>query len=454
MKKIWEKNSTQATTSLVDSYCFKEGVEYDNQLILHDVLGSIAHVHMLKSVGLLTTKEKKELIGGLQAIIDLKTKNEFVVTQVDEDVHTKVEVYLTENCGEAAKKIHTGRSRNDQIAVDLRLYAKKEIVGIATNAIHTIQCLLDYAKKHEYIPMPGYTHMQKAMPSSIGLWIGSIAESLIDDIKLLETAYALNDQSPLGSGAAFGVSLPIARELTAKLLGFSSVLNNSLYCQAARPKIQLGVMQACTQIMITASKFASDLLLFTTSEFNFFSVGGTMNTGSSIMPQKKNLDVMEYVRAKTYTVISYEQMVAGISAGLPSGYNADFGQTKKPFMDTIEIVNQTMAVLQAIISQLVPNIEVLKKACTKELFAAHATYELVQKGTPFRTAYKYIGDHLDDLKNYDALEVIQMTNHIGGPGNLGLDIKNTELKKLKKEWEKKDDDFKNVVNKLLEHIYE
>ena len=217
-----------------------------------------------------------------------------------------MESYLIHKIGESAKKIHTGRSRNDQVAVDLRLYTKDKMYEMALNTIQAVKCLLDYAKKYEYVPMPGYTHMQKAMPSSVGLWSASIAESLIDDLHLLKSVYELNDQSPLGSGASYGVSLPIDREVTAKLLGFASVLNNSLYCQAARPKIQLALMQVCSQMMISLSKFACDLLLFTTSEFDFFSVGVSMSTGSSIMPQKKNIDVLEFIRAKTHTVLSYQ----------------------------------------------------------------------------------------------------------------------------------------------------
>lgn len=450
MKKIWEKKNIGSTNTLVDSYCFKEGVNYDTQLVLYDVLGSVAHARMLENVGIISKKELVELLAGLKNIISLSKKDHFIVSSEDEDIHTKVESYLTQKLGESAKKIHTGRSRNDQIAVDLRLYAKDKTINIAMNTIQTIQCLLDYAKKYEFVPMPGYTHMQKAMPSSIGMWIGSIAESFIDDLIFLKATFDLNDQSPLGSGAAFGISLPINREKTAALLGFSSVLNNSLYCQASRPKIQLALMQVFVQMMITSSKFASDLLLFTTNEFNFFSVGNGMSTGSSIMPQKKNLDVMEYMRAKAHTVIAHQQMIAEISTSLPSGYNADFGQTKKPFMESIQIVDQTMSVIQTIIMQLHPHIAVLEKACTKELFAAHAAYELVKKGVSFRSAYQSVGENLDKLPSYDAVSVIKQTNHTGGPGNLGINKKKKVIRKILSWWTTKDTDFKKMVSSLIE----
>jgi len=449
MKKIWEKQKESAVNSLVDSYCFKEGVDYDNHLVLYDVLGSIAHMYMLQSINILTKEEVKILHKGLVEIISLFRKNAFIVTQEDEDVHTKVESYLTQACGEAAKKIHTARSRNDQVALDLRLYTKEKTIDIALTIAGTIDCLFSFAEKYKNVPMPGYTHMQKAMPSTVGLWIASIAESLMDDLLMLQAAYTINNQSPLGSGAAFGVSLPINRELTAELLGLPTVLNNSLYCQASRPKTQLALMQALVQVMISASKFAADLLLFTTSEFNFFTVGEKMCTGSSIMPQKKNLDVMEYIRAKTHTVISYQQMVASISAGLPSGYNADFGQTKKPFMESIEMVTQTMEVIQAVIHELKPNGDILKQACTKELFATHAAYALVKKGMSFREAYQTVGSHLNSVYSYNPIDVIKETNHTGGPGNLNVEKKVKEVEEIAQWWKKQNILFKEIIKKLL-----
>ena len=204
--------------------------------------------------------------------------------------------------------------------------------------------------------------------------------------------------------------------------------------------------------MISASKLASDLLLFTTSEFDFFHIEENISTGSSIMPQKKNLDVLEYIRAKTHTIISYEQMIAGISVGIPSGYNADFGQTKKPFMESIDIVSQTLEVIVEIIACTKPNSDTLKKACTKELFAAHAAYEMVQKGTPFRAAYQAVGSNLKSLSMYEAIDVIKQTNHTGGPGNVGLDKKQNKLNKIKNVWKKEQSKFSEVVNNLLETV--
>jgi len=449
MKKIWEKNNQEKSLKIIDDYCFKEEVTYDNLLVEYDSLGSIAHAYMLYKMNILSSDEFKKLKEKLIQIIDLYKKGKFVVEPNDEDVHTKVEAYLIDKLGEAGKKIHTARSRNDQVLVDLYLFSKNKLLEIFKQTSSLIEVYLMAAKKNEYIPMPGYTHMKKAMPSSIGLWLGSFAESLLDDLSMLKTTYELVDQSPLGSGAAYGIPLPIDRLLTTKLLGFSKIQNNSLYCQAFRPKIELAIVQALTQLMITMSKFAQDLLIFTTTEFNFFTIADKFCTGSSIMPQKKNLDLMEYLRAKTYTIIGHQQIIASIGASLPSGYNADFGETKKYLMESIKMVLQTIEVVKQIILTLKPNLEVLKKSCTKELLATQASYQLINKNLAFRDAYKKIGKDLEQIPDLDFLEVIKQTNHVGGPGNLGLKKIYQELSVKKKWWFNKENNFMNTIKNLI-----
>ncbi len=450
MKKLWQKGNIKLQ-SIVDEYCFKEGVELDNYLVKQDILGSIAHAQMLSKIGIITDKEYQQLKKTLVEIIELKKNGKFNVVDGDEDVHTKVENYLTEKLGDLGKKIHTGRSRNDQVLVDLRLYSKEKLLQLAMSSLQLIIVLGEAAKKYEFIPMPGYTHMQKAMPSSVGMWLGSFAEQFIDTLSLFESAYELNDQSALGSGAAYGVSLPIDRELTAKLLGFSKVQNNSLYCQISRPTIQLVIMQLLVQIMLGASRFAQDLLLFTTSEFNFFTVDESLCTGSSIMPQKKNLDIMESIRAKTHVVIGYEQMIASMAAGLPSGYNADFGETKGPFIKSFEIVLQTLEVLELTVKSIKPNTEILKKAMTAELYATHLAYQYVKKGMPFREAYEKVGKSLDTIPQFDPIKVLKESSHTGGIGNLNLGTLTKKVLKIENEWKSKQKKFQNVINYLL-HI--
>lgn len=448
MKKLWQKDEKNGS-KLVEDYCFSDGVVLDNNLVIHDVYGSIAHAHALEKLKIITNQELEKLIRCLKEIIILNKKGGFIVTGGDEDVHTKVENYLTEKIGDLGKKIHTARSRNDQIAVDMRLYTKEELLNIAVLINKLINTYLKFAKKYEFVPMPGYTHMQKAMPSSIGMWIGSFVESLMDDLKILQTTYELNDQCPLGAGAAYGLSLPIDRELTATLLGFSKVLNNSLYAVLARAKSHTVVVQSLTQVMLTLSRFAQDMLLFTTSEFNFFQVDPRLCTGSSIMPQKKNLDAMEFLRAKTHVVIGYEQMVNSISAGLPSGYNADFSETKGPLMKSIGIIKESLMVVDLLINSMKPNIEILKNAMTKELYATHAAYELVKKGMPFREAYVKIGSSLNKLPQYDSQEVLKLSTHIGGTGNLGIKKIQKEFSKQENYWKKEKKKYISVINKLL-----
>lgn len=431
MKKLWNQSKNESN-KIVDEYCFKEGTELDNSLVPYDVYGSIAHAKMLVKIGVLKENEFKKLKKYLVEVINLFKKGKFKIEAQDEDVHTKIENYLTEKLGNLGQKIHTGRSRNDQVLVDLRLYSKEKITELTTSIYQLIEAFVVFAKKHEFVPMPGYTHMQKAMPSSVGMWAGSFAEQLTDQLEILKAVYKLNDQSPLGSGAAYGVSLPIDRELTSKLLGFSKVQNNSLYCQISRPTIHLSIVQVLTQIMLCASRFAQDLLLFTTSEFNFFKVvDESICTGSSIMPQKKNLDLMEYVRAKTHTVIANQQLLSSLTAGLPSGYNADFGQTKKPLLESFSIAIQTMEVLKLTINSIKPNIDVLIKSCTPEIYATHFAYELVKKGVPFRKAYLQIKNNLKKIKPPNPITFLKQSIHSGGTNNLKLDSILPSLRRAK-----------------------
>lgn len=448
MKKLWHKNYTQ--NELAEMYCFSRSAVLDNRLIRSDALGSIAHAKMLSTIGILTDAEFISLKKQLLEIIKLDEKGEFTISEHDEDVHTKIENFLTEKVGEPAKKIHTARSRNDQVILDLRLFAKEELFEIFDNAAELVLAFQKMAKQYEFIPMPGYTHMQKAMPSSVGMWMGSFAESLIDDLLLLKSAFVITDQSPLGSGAAYGVSLPINRTLVSNLLGFAKLQNNSLYTMSGRVKFELSAMHAMSQLMLTLSRFAQDLLLFTTTEYNFFTVDDTLLSGSSIMPQKKNLDIMEVLRARSHMVIGHEQTAASIVAGLPSGYNVDFGETKELFIDCVDITGDSIGIVQLVLKNLTPNKEVLLKSCTPDMFAAHAAYLLVKKGMPFRDAYKEIGLHLDKIPQFDVVEVLKSSNHEGGPGNLQLEKIVTAIEEEKKWWSGKKEKYNKAIIELQE----
>jgi len=448
MKKLWSKLGTKPN-NLVDEYCFSEGALFDNELVVYDVYGSIAHAKMLSKIGIISHFEYEKLKQKLIEIIYKHKKGVFKIKPIDEDVHTKVENFLISELGNLGKKIHTGRSRNDQVLVDLRLYGKEKIINLSQKINQLIEMFINYAFKYEFIPMPGYTHMQKAMPSSIGMWLSSFAEQLLDLFQVLEAVYKLNNQSPLGSGASYGVSLPIDRKLTAKILSFSKVQNNSLYCQSSRITIQLSIIQMLVQIMLCVSRFASDLLLFTTSEFNFFKVNENICTGSSIMPQKKNLDLMEYVRAKTHSVISYEKLVASLGAGLPSGYNGDFGQTKAPFIQSLTITIKTLEVVLLTLNSIKPNVEILTKACSPEIYATKFAYQYVTKGISFRNAYIKVKNSINNISTPNIINSLKESKHFGGTGNLKLKTIKKDLDNNIKKWGKIDKDYTKVINSLL-----
>jgi argininosuccinate lyase len=418
-KKLWDKGTTIST--IIEQYLAGDDVVIDQALVKYDVYGSRAHAQMLHQCNLITTKDLTELLKGLDKILELNEKGNFKLQLKDEDIHTKVENYLTELYPESGGKLHTGRSRNDQVLTDIRLYSKDALNEINALTIQLVDSFIQFSKKYQFVPMAGYTHMQQAMLSSVGLWSSAFTESLLDDLTLLQTAYQLNNQSPLGSGAAYGVALPLDRALTAQLLGFEKVQTNSLYCQNSKGKIESTIIHALSSVMQTLSKFAQDILLFTTSEFDYFTVSKSLTTGSSIMPQKNNHDAMELLRANTKLIQSHYQLVASINSDLPSGYNRDTQLIKKPLFDSFKIVAQSIQVVEIYLASLKPNEQKMIQGISNELFAAHHAYQLMKKNDwSFRKAYAYVGKNLDKIPNYNPKVVLQQTNTLSAPGNLNL----------------------------------
>jgi argininosuccinate lyase len=417
--KLWDKG--YQINQEIEKFEIGDDVVYDNRLILPDVLGSIAHAAGLAKVGLLTADELAALRRELVAIAGEAEAGGFQVEPGDEDVHTKIETTLVARLGEAGKKIHTARSRNDQVLVDLRLYLKQVAPRVQLAVLECCDALLGLAEQHRLIPMPGYTHMQRAMLSSVGVWAGAYVEALLDDLMLLEAALTVNDQCPLGSAASYGLPLPIDRQYVSDLLGFRVVQRNVLYAQNTRGKFEAMVVQALAQVMVDLSKLAQDILLFTTAEYRFFTISAEFTTGSSIMPQKKNLGAMELLRAKGQTILSYQQQIMSVLVGLPSGYNMDYQETKRPFIDAIDLATQGALVAALTVRQLVPNEPGLLAACTPELFATDVAYELVAQGVPFRDAYRRIGTSLETLAPMDPHEQLAKRTHLGTSGDLGLE---------------------------------
>lgn len=458
MTKLWQKG--YSLHNKVESYLAAKNSQLDNRLIRHDVWGSLAHAKMLQKIGILSSDELSVLQQALRKILHQAASNDFVIKPSDEDVHTSVENFLAEQAGPAGKKIHTARSRNDQVLVDLRLYGKEQLHITSAKLFALCNALLTFAEEHKDMPMPGYTHMQRAMLSSVGLWASAYAEALLDDEHLLATAYEINDQSPLGSAASYGVPLPIDRQFVADQLGFARVQNNVLYVQNARGKIEAAIVQALTQIMFDLSKMAQDLLLFTTAEYGFFQVSQEVCTGSSIMPQKRNLDIMEVVRARAQTMLAHQQHILGIVSGLPSGYNMDYQETKQPFMEALDLAQESLEICTLVIKNITVNTERILAACTFELFATDQAYELTtQQHMPFRDAYRLVGQQvLAQLDQHTPLPVesqeqlvtrLHTRSHLGGAGNPGFELNRQRLASTQESWQQRATAFKTAIQKLV-----
>lgn len=418
-KKLWQ--TTTQLNPLIESYTTGDDLVCDQQLVEVDVLGSLAHAQMLFQQNLILEADWVQIQAGLGEILNKYHQGKFVVGVGDEDVHTKVENDLTKKYPQAGAKLHTGRSRNDQVLTDIRLFSKQKLQQVieTTMALATVFC--EQAQKFETQPLVGMTHMQPAMLSSVGLWLASFAESLIDDLSLLQGAMGLNDQSPLGSGAGYGVTLPLDRELTAEVLGFAKVQNNALYCQNSKGKIEATTLHALTQVMGTLNKFASDCLLFTTEPFSFISFDQNLGSGSSIMPQKQNWDALELMRANYHQLVSSLTMVLTSQANLPSGYNRDSQLIKEKLMQGFKLTLSSLKVAQLFVESLKINQEQVEKHLPKEIFAAHWAYVLTQsEKLPFRQAYQFVKNNLANIPDFSPIELVMVATTLGSTGNLQL----------------------------------
>ncbi|MBN1797274.1 MAG: argininosuccinate lyase [Spirochaetales bacterium] len=451
MAKLWHKN--YELNELVEAFTVGEDFQLDINLVGADCAASLAHAHMLETIGILSKGEYAALKKELLAVIEQADKGKFSIQRSMEDCHTAIENYLVKQLGDTGKKIHTGRSRNDQIIAALRLYARDFLLQFHASCTLLIRTLLEAAKLYQDIPMPGRTHMQIAMPSSVGLWALSFAEQLLDDLCLIDTAYKLNDMCPLGSAASYGVPLPLDRELVAKLLGFSKLQNNVLYVNNSRGKIESIIIDALEQTVLTLSKLAQDLILFSMPEFGYFTLPQELCSGSSIMPQKKNPCALELVRAKSASLNAYSLHIKAVVRALPSGYNRDFQETKAPFMRGINTALACVEVMSLSIQKLKVNEQNLLKGFIPEIYATDAALELVKKGVPFRDAYKEIGLHLDNLKDYDPKQILKAKTATGNTGNLCYEKAENELKKREQAYVNYNSHVENTYKKLLGKRY-
>ncbi len=419
MAKLWQTKST-SLHPLVEKYTVGNDYILDTKLLPFDIEASKAHAQALVKMKILTQAEFEKLKTGLNEILKLYKEGKFEIKQSDEDCHTAIENYLTEKYGVLGKKIHTCRSRNDQVLVATRLYTKNELKEISRELINAQKVFLKIAKKYEFVPMPGYTHTRRAMPSSVGHWAAAYVEELINDHMILESAYKLNDQNPLGAAAGFGINMPLDRKLTTKLMKFDRVQVNTLYCVNSRGPSESFILSVMTKIMMTLGRLAGEMIWFSTPEFGFFNLPNEFTTGSSIMPQKKNPDVFEILRGNVNVVVSLQSQIRDISKNLISGYNRDTQLTKESLIEGLEITKKSLEIVSLVMEKVTPNKENLMKSIAPEFLAVNEANKLVKGGMAFRDAYQNVKENLDKLTVGDPVKVIKEINSLGAPGNLRL----------------------------------
>jgi argininosuccinate lyase len=413
--KLWDKG--YQLDPVVEQFTVGDDHVLDVFLAEHDILGSIAHARMLASIGILSDEERASITGALKDILETARAGEFTISPRQEDVHTAVEEALVEKLGDAGKKVHTGRSRNDQVLLDTRMYTRERLLAVWKETAAAAGKLLDFAKTHEFVPMPGRTHTQRAMPSSV---------------------------------ASYGVKLPLDRQMVSDSLGFEKAQNNVLYVQNSRGKLEAVVVFALSQITDDLARLSGDTIMFSMPEFGYFTLPDEFCPGSSIMPQKKNPGPLELVRARAEVVSSLAFRISSIVRNLPSGYNRDLQETKGPLMQAFDTALGCVVMIGKIFEGLTVNEDTLKESFSEELFAADRANELAAEGMPFRDAYKKVAAELDVLESENPVANIKAKKHIGAPGNLALDDAAGAARTLREAAESESGRLAAAIETLLE----
>lgn len=413
-QKLWEK-SVQVNKD-IERFTVGCDREMDLYLAKHDVLGSMAHITMLESIGLLTKEELEQLLAELKNIYASAESGEFVIEDGVEDVHSQVELMLTRRLGDIGKKIHSGRSRNDQVLLDLKLFTRTQIKEIAEAVEQLFHVLIRQSERYKNVLMPGYTHLQIAMPSSFGLWFGAYAESLVDDMLFLQAAFKMCNRNPLGSAAGYGSSFPLNRTMTTELLGFDSMNYNVVYAQMGRGKLERNVAFALATIAGTISKLAFDACMFNSQNFGFVKLPDDCTTGSSIMPHKKNPDVFELTRAKCNKLQALPYEITLITNNLPSGYFRDLQLVKENFLPAFDNLADILSMVTRMVSEIKVNTKILDDPRYDLMFSVEEVNRLVVAGMPFRDAYKKVGLDIEN-GDFTARKAVDHT-HEGSIGNL------------------------------------
>ncbi len=440
--KLWDKG--YSIDEWVESFTVGKDSELDLVLARWDVLGSLAHGKMLHSIGLLNEKEWRRLEKGLQEILEEISEDKFSIDRGVEDVHSQVELLLTHRLGEIGKKIHSGRSRNDQVLVDLRLFFRSEIQELFELSIALFNSFMAQAEKHKDILMPGYTHMQVAMPSSFGLWFSAYGESLIEDLMVLQTAWKICNQNPLGSAAGYGSSFPLDREMTTHLLGFDDLSYNSIAAQMGRGKTERTLAFAMSSLAATVGKFAMDVCLYSGQDFRFVSLPKELTTGSSIMPHKANPDVFEILRGRCNLIQALPNSLSLLLANLPAGYHRELQLLKEEIFPRISDLKNCLGMCKYALDKITINTSLISEEKYNDLFTVEEVNRLVVEGMPFRDAYQTVAKKIKDGSYSPNKEISH--SHLGSIGNLALDGIRSKLDRVKDEF-----NF-DEVNEALEKL--
>lgn len=425
MKKLWEKSTS--VDKKIERFTIGRDAEMDLYLAKYDVIGSMAHCIMLESIDLITKDELIAILAELKKVYKMADDGTFEIEDGIEDVHSQVELYLTRTLGDTGKKIHSGRSRNDQVLLDMKLFTRSAIFEVFKSVIKLFDVLVSQSERYKNVLMPGYTHLQIAMPSSFGLWFGAYAESLIDDLQLLHSAFRICNRNPLGSAAGYGSSFPLKRQMTTDILGFDGLNYNVVYAQMGRGKMERVVSYALASIAGTISKLAFDACMFNSQNFSFIKLDDKYTTGSSIMPHKKNPDVFELTRAKCNRIQTLPYQITGIINNLPSGYFRDLQILKEIFIPSFTELTDCIEMTSLMMAEIKVNESILDDKKYEYLFSVEEVNKLTQKGVPFRDAYKQIGLAIEsgDFKFSGELN----HTHEGSIGNLCTE----NIVKLKEE---------------------
>lgn len=452
MNKIWQSKKSVPLDKTIEKFTVGPDLEMDARLIEYDVVASTAHAAMLSKVGHLKKSDFGKLKKELKVIFEKIKANKFSL-KGHEDMHSAIEAELIKKLGELGGRIHLGRSRNDQSAVAIRLFTKKELIEISAELLAVIEQLLKLAKKWNKVPMPGYTHVRPAMPSTVGVYFAAFAEALSDDYQSIKSALETFDSCPLGASAGYGSTVPVDRKLTAKLLGFSRVQNNVLGTQIARGQMETTTIGALTNFAVTVSRLSNDLAYFSSSAYDFFRLGDNISTGSSIMPQKRNPDPLEILRGIPGLLLGFHTQVATISKGLPSGYQRDLQLTKKPLIEGLKLSKHALQALDVVLKNISVNKGKLTKATSDpQLYAAEMANDLVmQKGLSFREAYRqvkdiYLGE--EKLPTRNPQKTISDSKGMGMPGNLNLKPTQEAVNKEKRCLSSARKKFENIFKKI------